>query len=64
VDGKVFLGTDDGIMYVFEHSKEEPQPEEIEMGGKVRASPAAANGTLYVLTESKTKLFAVETPQP
>lgn len=64
VDGKVFLGTDDGIMYVFAHSKEEPQPEEIEMGGKVSASAAAANGTLFVLTESKTKLFAVTASNP
>jgi outer membrane protein assembly factor BamB len=59
VDGKVFIGTDDGIMYVFQHTKDEHEPEEIEMGGKVRATAVAANGTLYVLTESKTKLFAI-----
>lgn len=59
VDGRVLIGTDDGVLYSFKHSKEENEPEEIEMGGKVRASPAAANGTLFVLTESKTKLFAI-----
>ena len=58
VDGKVFIGTDDGIMYVFQHTKEEHEPEEIEMGGKVRATAVAANGCLFVLTESKTRLFA------
>ena len=59
VDDKVFIGTDDGVMYVFQHSKEEHEPEEIEMGGKVRATPIAANGALYVLTESKTRLYAI-----
>lgn len=59
VDGKVFIGTDDGIMYVFQHTKEQHEPEEIEMGGKVRATCVAANGTLFILTESKTRLIAV-----
>lgn len=59
VDKKVFLGTDDGVLFVFQHSKEPHEPEQIEMGGKVRATPVAANGTLFVLTESKTKLYAI-----
>jgi outer membrane protein assembly factor BamB len=59
VDNKVFVGTDDGIMYVFPHGKETPEAQEIEMDGKVRATPIAANGVLFVLTESKTKLFAI-----
>ena len=52
-------GVDDGVLFVFKHTKEENEPEELEMGGKVRATPAAANGTLFILTESKTKLYAV-----
>jgi outer membrane protein assembly factor BamB len=59
VDGKVFIGTDDSLMYVFKHGKKKDAPEEIDMGGKVRATPVAANGTLYVLTESDTKLLAI-----
>lgn len=61
VDNKVFVGTDDGILYVLPHGKDQPEAEEIEVGGKVRATPAAANGKLFVLTESKTKLFAIGT---
>ncbi len=61
VDNKVFVGTDDGILYVFPHGKEAPEAEEIEMDGKVRATPVSANGKLFVLTESKTKLFAIGT---
>lgn len=59
VDGRVMIGTDDGVLFVFKHSKDANEPEELEMGGKVRATPAAANGTLFILTESKTKLYAV-----
>lgn len=59
VDGKVMVGTDDGILYIFKHGKEKADPQEIEMGGKVRATPIAANNTLFVLTESKTKLLAI-----
>jgi outer membrane protein assembly factor BamB len=58
VDGKVYVGTDDDL-FIFKHGKEKPDPKQIEMGGKVRASPVAANGTLFVLTESASKLLAI-----
>ncbi len=59
VDGKVYVGTDDGTMYIFKHGKKKQEAEQIAMGGKVRATPIAANGRLYVLTENKTKLLAI-----
>ncbi|HKB39617.1 MAG TPA: PQQ-binding-like beta-propeller repeat protein, partial [Gemmataceae bacterium] len=59
VDGKVYVGTDDGIMFVFKHGKKKDLLEEIEMGGKVRATPVAANGALFVLTENNSKLYAI-----
>jgi outer membrane protein assembly factor BamB len=58
-DGKVFIGNDDGTMFVFRHGKEKKLLAEIEMGGKVRALPVAVNGVLYVLTENNTRLLAI-----
>ena len=62
VDNKVFIGNDDGILYVFEHSKELNILGEIyhDDGTKIRATPVAANGRLYYLTESPTKLWVIE----
>ena len=62
VDGKVFVGNDDGILYVFEHSKELNMIGEIEHddGTKIRTTPVAANGRLYYMTESPTKLWVIE----
>ncbi len=55
-DGKVYLGTDDA-MWVFQHGAKKQAPLDFNMGGRVRATPVAANGVLYVMTENK--LFAI-----
>ncbi|MEM7477746.1 MAG: PQQ-binding-like beta-propeller repeat protein [Planctomycetota bacterium] len=62
VDGKVFVGNDDGILFVFEHSKELNILAEIEHddGTKIRTTPVATNGRLYYMTESPTKLWVIE----
>jgi outer membrane protein assembly factor BamB len=57
VDGKVYFGNDDKVVYVFAHGKKKNVLAEIEMDGKVRATPVAVNGTLYVMTENK--LYAI-----
>jgi outer membrane protein assembly factor BamB len=61
-DDKVFVGNDDGILYVFKHSKENELLAEIEHddGTKIRTTPVATNGRLYYMTESPTKLWVVE----
>ncbi|MEO1527445.1 MAG: PQQ-binding-like beta-propeller repeat protein [Planctomycetota bacterium] len=61
-DGKVFVGNDDGIMYVFKHGKEMDLIAEIEHedGTKLRTTPVAANGRLYYMSESPTKLWVIE----
>lgn len=61
-DGKVFVGNDDGIMYVFKHGKEMELLSEIEHedGTKLRTTPVAANGRLYYMSESPTKLWVIE----
>lgn len=57
-DGKVYLGTDEGTVFVFEAGKQKKLLAENEMGGRVRATPVAANGTLFVMTENK--LYAIK----
>ena len=57
-DGKVYLGTDDGAVFVFAHGQNKKLLATNDMGGRVRATPVAANGILYVMTENK--LFAIK----
>jgi outer membrane protein assembly factor BamB len=57
VDGKVYLGNDDGNIYVFKHGKEKDLIDTIEMKARVRSTPVAVNGVLYVMTENH--LFAI-----
>jgi outer membrane protein assembly factor BamB len=60
VDGKIYMGNDDKIVYIFKHGKEKKLLDEdgIEMDGKIRATPVVANGVLYVMTENK--LYAIK----
>jgi outer membrane protein assembly factor BamB len=59
VDNKIYMGNDDGKVLIFEHGKEKKLLAEVEMEGKIRATPVAANGVLYVMTENK--LYAIAT---
>jgi outer membrane protein assembly factor BamB len=56
-DGKVYLGTDAGAVFVFAHGPAKKLLAENDMEGRVRATPVAANGVLYVMTENK--LYAI-----
>lgn len=53
VDNKVYLGTDGSEVFVFEHGKQKKLLAQNDMAGRVRATPVAANGVLYVMTENK-----------
>lgn len=57
VDGKVYMGNDKEQVLIFQHGKEKKLLGTIEMDGMVRATPVAANGVLYVMTENK--LYAI-----
>lgn len=58
VDNKVYLGVDAKAVFVFAHGKEKKLLAENEMDARVRATPVAANGMLYVMTENK--LYAIK----
>jgi outer membrane protein assembly factor BamB len=58
-DGKVYLGDEDGDLAVFAASKERKLISETNLGAPVYSTPVAANGVLYV--SSNTHLFAFAT---
>lgn len=60
-DGKIYMGNDNGSVLVFAHGKEKNILAENTMPGPVRASPVAANGVLYVMTNNK--LYAIGNKQ-
>ena len=57
VDGKVLLGNEDGDLLIFEHGKEENEPNVINLGAPIYSSPVVANQTLYISTQ--THLYAI-----
>jgi outer membrane protein assembly factor BamB len=48
VDGKVYLGNEDGYVLVFEHGREKKLLAENDMGNSVYTTPVASSGGLYV----------------
>jgi outer membrane protein assembly factor BamB len=60
-DGKVFLGNEEGEVFVFAHGRKKILLARVDMGEPIRGMPVAANGVLYVVT--RTHLFAIA-PDP
>jgi outer membrane protein assembly factor BamB len=60
VDGKVYLGNENGVMHIFEASKKLKLIKKVQMKGKIRATPVVCNGVLYVMTENPCKLWAIK----
>ena len=58
VDGKVFLGTEDGEVVVLEHSKKKKLLAKNDMQNSVYTTAVAANGVLYIT--NRNTLFAIE----
>ena len=58
VDGKIYVGSDDGHLLVFKNGPKEDLIQDNDMDGMIRATPVAANGVLYVMTENK--LYAIK----
>lgn len=58
VDGKVYLGTEDGDVYILKTGKTKEVVDQINMGSAVYTTPVAANGVLYIVTRNR--LFAID----
>jgi outer membrane protein assembly factor BamB len=52
IAGKVFVGTEDGDLLVFEHGREASEPEPLYMGSAVKKGINVTDGIVYVLTDS------------
>jgi outer membrane protein assembly factor BamB len=57
VDGKIYLGTENGHMLVFAHGQAKKMLNDIDMGEGIASPPVAASGVLFVATSSK--LYAI-----
>jgi outer membrane protein assembly factor BamB len=60
VDGKVYVGTEDGDMYIMQAGRVLKQVAKIDMRAPVYSSAVVANGTLYIGTP--THLYAIAEP--
>jgi outer membrane protein assembly factor BamB len=59
VEGKVYVGTEDGDVVILQAGKEMTLVNKVDMKAPIYSSPVVANGTLYVSTP--THLYAVAT---
>jgi outer membrane protein assembly factor BamB len=59
VDGKIYQGNENGRVFIFQHGKTKKLLGQVQMQGKVRATPVVANGVMYVITENPCKLWAI-----
>jgi outer membrane protein assembly factor BamB len=57
VDGKVYMGDEDGDICIFKHGKEQELIREVSMKNSVYSTPVVANNTLFIA--NKTTLFAI-----
>jgi outer membrane protein assembly factor BamB len=60
VDGRVYIGDERGTMHIFKHGRAKVPVRKVRMKGKVRATPVACNGVLYVVTENPCRLWAIQ----
>lgn len=58
VDGKVYVGTVDGEVLIFEHGKNKKRIATVSIEEVTHGTPVVANGVLYINT--KTKLYAIK----
>ncbi len=57
VDGKVFMGTDSGDLWIFKPGRKLVPPKKIDIGSQLKVPVVAANGVLYV--NGGTNLYAI-----
>ncbi|MCU1265843.1 MAG: Pyrrolo-quinoline quinone repeat-containing protein [Acidobacteria bacterium] len=61
IDGKIYLGDEDGDVVILQEGKTKKVLSEVNMGSSVYSTPVPANGTLYI--SNRNQLYALaETP--
>jgi outer membrane protein assembly factor BamB len=58
VDGKVYLGDEDGDVTVFEHGRTKKVLNEVNMGSSVYSTVVTSNGAMFIMTRNN--LFAIQ----
>ncbi len=58
VDGKVYIGDEDGDITIFQLSKEKEMLGEVNMGSAVYTTPIVANDVMYIA--NRNRLFAIQ----
>ncbi len=58
VDGKVYLGDEDGDITIFQHGREKKVLNEVNMGSSVYSTAITANGAIYFMTRNN--LYAIQ----
>ncbi len=58
VDGKVYIGTEEGDIHVLEHGRQKKILAKNDMRSPVQSTPVVCNGVLYVMTRSH--LYAIK----
>ena len=58
VDGKVYVGNEDGVLTILKAGKELEVIKEIEFSSPMYSTPITANGVLYIATQSH--LYAIQ----
>ena len=57
IDGKIYLGDEDGDVVIMQEGKTKKVLGEINMGSSVYSSPVPANGALYI--SNRNQLYAL-----
>ena len=60
VDGKLYLGDEDGDVVIMQEGKTKKVIAEINMGSSVYSTPVPANGTMYI--SNRNQLYALAVP--
>jgi outer membrane protein assembly factor BamB len=59
VDGRILIGNEAGKLHQFAHGKEKKLIGVVDMKAKIRATPVATNGRVFMITENPCRLFCV-----
>ena len=57
VDGRILIGNEAGKLHMFSHGREKKLQGVVDMKSKIRATPVASNGRVFMITENPCRLY-------